>query len=74
MSCSQVERGIVAFWVTLGVPSQVLYCSGLVTRLTKEQVRTWLPIRRSTCLICPLKCQCNADRSLWMLLAHGPVY
>ena len=50
MSSRQVEHWTVAFRVTLGVPSQVLYCSRLVTGLTNEQARTWLPIRRSTCL------------------------
>ena len=37
---SEVEQGIAAFWVTLGVPSQVLYCSRLVTGLTNERART----------------------------------
>jgi hypothetical protein len=37
---SQVEHGTVAFWVTLGVPNQVLYCSRLVTGLTNEAART----------------------------------
>jgi hypothetical protein len=37
---SQVEYGTVAFWVTLGVSIQVLYCSRLVTGLTNEHART----------------------------------
>jgi hypothetical protein len=37
---SQVKYGTVAFWVTLGAPSQVLYCSRLVTGLTDEHART----------------------------------
>jgi hypothetical protein len=36
----QVEHGTVAFWVTLGVLSHVLYCSRLVTGLTNEHART----------------------------------
>jgi hypothetical protein len=52
---SEVEQGIAAIWVTPGVPSQVLYCSRLVTGLTNEHARTWLPIQRSTCLIGLLK-------------------
>jgi hypothetical protein len=37
---NQVEHGTVAFWVTLGVPRQALYCSRLVTGLTNEHART----------------------------------
>jgi hypothetical protein len=37
---SEVEQGIAAIWVTPGVPSQVLYCSRLVTGLTNEHART----------------------------------
>jgi hypothetical protein len=37
---SQVELGTVAFGVTLGVPSQGVYCSRLVTGLTNEHART----------------------------------
>ena len=37
---SEVEQGIAAIWVTTGVPSQVLYCSRLVTGLTNEHART----------------------------------
>jgi hypothetical protein len=37
---SQVEQGTVAFGVTLGVPSPVVYCSRLVTGLTNEQARS----------------------------------
>ncbi len=37
---SQVEPGIAAFWITLGVPSRVLYCSRLVIGLTNEHPRT----------------------------------
>jgi hypothetical protein len=37
---SQVEDGTVAFGITLGVPSQVLHCSRLVTGLTNEHART----------------------------------
>jgi len=48
---NQVEEGIVAFGVTLGVASQAVYCSQLVTGLTNERARTWLPIRGSPCLI-----------------------
>jgi len=36
---SQEEHGTGAFGVTLGVPSQVLYCSRLVTGLTNEHAR-----------------------------------
>jgi hypothetical protein len=57
MSRSQVEHGTEAFGVTLGVPGQVLYCSRLVTCLTNEQARTWLPIRRRTYRMGRLKCQ-----------------
>jgi len=37
---SEVEQGTVAFWVTLGVPSQALYRSRLVIGLTNEHART----------------------------------
>ena len=37
---SQVEQGTVAFWVTLGVLSQVLYICRLVIGLTNEHPRT----------------------------------
>ena len=37
---SEVEQGIAAIWVTPVVPSQVLYCSRLVTGLTNEHART----------------------------------
>ena len=37
---SQVEEGTVALGVTLGVPSQGVYCSRLVIGLTNEHART----------------------------------
>ena len=37
---SEVEQGIAGFWVTLGVPSQVLYRSRPVIGLTNEHART----------------------------------
>jgi putative transposase len=55
---SQVGHGTVAFWASM----------------SNEHARTWLPILGSTCLLGLLKCRHNADRSLWMLLAHGSVY
>jgi hypothetical protein len=37
---SQVEHGTVAFGVTLGIPSQVMNCSRLVSGRTNEHART----------------------------------
>jgi hypothetical protein len=37
---SPVEQGTVAFSVTLGVPTQLVYSSRLVSGLTNEHART----------------------------------